>query len=146
MAIGTNIKKRMGEMTPPMRPKDLLVRCKELEPRSGISQQQINAMIKRDTKRSQYVPLVARALELTAEQLMSGRWGVKTAKPSAAQEPRSSYGFLPETRMWAEQFQALSPDIRRKWWVMVLLLGDALPDKDVEKFIPSLRADADRQR
>lgn len=65
MGIGAHLQRRLKELE---RDQQWLIA------ESGVAQQTVSALIKRDSKRSIYTPVLAETVLLTTDQLISGIW------------------------------------------------------------------------
>lgn len=70
MAIGINIKKRLTELG--WDQKNLVARLADLKLR--VSQQNVSAIVRRDSSKSKHLVPIAQALWLRPDQLLSGNW------------------------------------------------------------------------
>ena len=131
MGIGKNIQKRMEQLG--WKQRDLVAHIRQIDSDVRDMQQIVHALIHRDSASSKHTSLIAAALQLTADELISGRWN-NHRKPDLhnlnAQEPAKPYGISENALLWAREFDKLDPKMRRRWWLIALLLADDLSEED----------------
>lgn len=107
MGIGGHLQKRLEELGWDQ---------KRLVSETKLGQQTISAIITRDSERSKYTPLLASAVYLTTDQLISGIW--------------------PKGQRLAVQIDAKTKDREQ---LLMALIRDMTPEQQ-EELIPHLRA------
>lgn len=95
----------------------------DLSRHSGVDMKTLSALEKRNNKTFQKVQELARAFEISVDELLDPG----SLRTLAVRQPVAEYlvpKFDPETIEFARAFQKLSKNERRKWMASVLLPSD----------------------
>lgn len=117
MGLGIHIQKRLDELK--WEQKDLVAATKpNPDAPPAFSQQALSAIMTRDSKRTVYLEVIADALRLTANQLLSGKWN----KPNSV-EPKDSPLYKPS-----------------RTETLIFAIVKSLADEEQEELLLELRA------
>lgn len=130
MGMGRNVKRRREEFNWTQA---------DLASRSGVNQQTISALEKRDSKTSEYLLPLATTLNLRPDELLSGNWGVAVREPATLYTPEDqAMNVQKEVAELVAAWMALPEnerdEFKRELEVRSLKYRKRVPDKQMENY------------